>query len=193
MRSSSTGILTNSEGWPSGPAKSARASPCSSGAYLARRGADGLRDDRHAALRGVEIGNCERNALAVFVDAHDDELSGLCRTRYARCEDLHQPDAFREASFFKNGVHYVVLSVCVSLFDDRRDPQAPHRTHGVVGHHHEVLRQHAEILRRGVEEHFGPERIPRGLSSGPARASWRCVLHPPRPGRSAVRRPCSKA
>ena len=158
-------------------------------AYLARRGADGLRDDRHAALRGVEIGNCERNAFAVFVDAHDDELSGLCRTRYARCEDLHQPDAFREASFFKNGVHYVVLSVCVSLFDDRRDPQAPHWTHGVVGHHHEVLRQHAEILRRGVEEHFGPERIPRGYR--PARRERRgdvsFTLHGPDDQRCVAR------
>ncbi len=125
-------------------------------ADFARRGADGLRDDRHAALRGVEVGDRERNALAVFVAAHDDELSGLRRTRYARCEDLHQPDAFREASFFKNGVHCVVLSVCVSLFDDRRDPQPPHRPHGVVGHHHEVLGQDAEILRPGVEEHLGP-------------------------------------
>ena len=36
-------------------------------ADFARRGADGLRDDRHAALRGVEVGDRERNALAVFV------------------------------------------------------------------------------------------------------------------------------
>ena len=84
-------------------------------ADFARRGADGLRDDGHAALRSVEIGDRERNALAVFVDAHDDELSGLRRAGHARCEDLHQPDALCEESFFKNGVHYIrCVFVCHS-------------------------------------------------------------------------------
>lgn len=45
------------------------------------------------------------SAFNVFVDAHDIELSGLVQlnARRARCEDLHQPDAFREASFSRMG------------------------------------------------------------------------------------------
>ena len=60
----------------------------------------------------VEVGDRERNALAVFVDADDDELSGLRRACHARCEDLHQPDALCEESFFKYRVHYYIFSGC---------------------------------------------------------------------------------
>ena len=74
-------------------------------AYFASRGADGLRHDGDAALRGVEVRDRERDAFAVLVDADDDELPGLRRMCDARCEDLHQPDALGEESFFKYRVH----------------------------------------------------------------------------------------
>ena len=72
---------------------------------FARRSADGLRYDGDAALFGVEVGDRERNAFAVFIGADDDELSRPGRACDARCEDFHQPDALCEESFFKYRVH----------------------------------------------------------------------------------------
>lgn len=72
-------------------------------AYFACRGADGLRHDGDAALRGVVVRDRERDAFAVLVDADDDELPGLRRMCDARCEDLHQPDALGEESFSSIG------------------------------------------------------------------------------------------
>lgn len=48
--------------------------------------------------------------FAVLVDADDDELPGLRRMCDARCEDLHQPDALGEESFFKYRVPQYIFS-----------------------------------------------------------------------------------
>ena len=90
------------------------------GADFARRGADGLDDQRDASLRRVVVRNGERDAVAAFVRADDDELSGTGRTRDARRENFHQPDLFGQSAFFENGVHrYRVVSVCVSFLRGR--------------------------------------------------------------------------
>ena len=63
------------------------------GADLARRDADGLRNDRYAALLRVEVGAGERTARARLVGPHDDELPGQRRSGHAGRADPHEPDA----------------------------------------------------------------------------------------------------
>jgi hypothetical protein len=64
-------------GWPSGPAtggKGIALAPC---AHLHGGLAHLLEDERDGAGLAVEVGDGQRDALAVLVDAHDDELPGL--------------------------------------------------------------------------------------------------------------------
>jgi len=77
------------------------------GADLARRNADGLRDDGHAAGLSVEVGDREGHALAALVGAYDDELSGQGRPGDAGRPDFHKPDARCQTPFFENGKHIV--------------------------------------------------------------------------------------
>ena len=55
-----------------------------------RRAADDLIDDRDRAARTVEIGDRQRDALAVLVRAHDHELPRLTLARHIRRRDPHQ-------------------------------------------------------------------------------------------------------
>ena len=58
--------------------------------HLPRGLADRLDDQRDRALGAVEIGDGERNALAVLVRHDDDELSGLRRFRHQRMAEFQQ-------------------------------------------------------------------------------------------------------
>ena len=67
--------------------------------------ADDLEHNRHAPRRAVEIGNGERDALAVRVGTQDDELSRLCLFRNRGRMNAHERYGRIQRSFFKNFVH----------------------------------------------------------------------------------------
>jgi hypothetical protein len=58
--------------------------------HLARRLAHGLDDERDRAARRVEVGDRQRNSLAVLMLHHDHELAGLGGFREHRMVHLEQ-------------------------------------------------------------------------------------------------------
>ena len=56
---------------------------------LFRRRTDDLENDLDASLFGICSGNGQRNALPLFIDSQDDELTRSRFFRDQRCFDLH--------------------------------------------------------------------------------------------------------
>ena len=72
----------------------------SEGVQQLRRLADALDDDRDVPALGVRVRDRERDALAVLVDADDDELAGLALARDAGGLDAEELDVGGEEACF---------------------------------------------------------------------------------------------
>ena len=69
--------------------------------------ADLLDDERDGAGAGVEVGQADRHALAVHVDAEDDELSRLRVVRDQRRVDDEERRDRGQLAFLEDGRHHI--------------------------------------------------------------------------------------
>ena len=75
------------------------------GRQLHRRSPDGLKDNQDAPRLAVIIGNRQRDAFALLIDAQHNELTGLRFFRDTRCLDVHRVDIRRPFLFFQDLKH----------------------------------------------------------------------------------------
>ena len=85
------------------------------------RGAHGLENKGDGSAVGIGICNGQRDAFAeLFVDHHDDKLSGLAVAGDECSFDLHAEDIFRKPRFSDDSVHVFVECVFVGRLRRKR-------------------------------------------------------------------------